>query len=119
MKEIFTCPKCKGVLDSFYCSKCGYHVPQIDSVWQLTDAPDIKTDGNGDKYIGYEYNGENYSGNRKYLIEERDALFTGIISKLTGDGVFLDLGCGDGFLTVPCAANGTKVIAGDISTQCF
>jgi len=26
-------------------------------------------DGAGDKYIGYEYIGENYSGNRKYILE--------------------------------------------------
>ena len=86
-----------------------------DNIWQLTDSPDIVTDGSGDKYIGYEYIGESYSGNRRYIIEERDRLTAKVIAELTGDGVFLDLACGDGCLTVPCAALGTKIIAGDIS----
>jgi len=81
----------------------------------LSDMPDIVTDGSADKYIGYEYIGEHYSGNRKYLIEERDALFAKEVTKLTQDGTFLDLACGDGCFTVPCASFGTKIIAGDIS----
>lgn len=88
MKEIFICPQCESNLHSFRCPNCEYEVRQINSVWQLTDAPDIKTDGDGDKYIGYEHIGENYSGNLKYLIEERDKVFADEISKLTGDGVF-------------------------------
>lgn len=87
----------------------------IDNILQLTDAPDIVTSGDGDKYIGYEYIGEAYSGSRKYAIEEGDALFADYISEKTGSGVFLDLGCGDGCITVPCAKNGTRIIAGDIS----
>ncbi|MDE7298162.1 MAG: class I SAM-dependent methyltransferase [Lachnospiraceae bacterium] len=86
-------------------------------IWQLSDMPDIIVDGAGDKYIGYEYIGENYSGNRRYLIEERDALFAGEVSKITGEGILLDLACGDGCLTVPCAANSTRIIAGDISNR--
>lgn len=79
--------------------------------------PDVITSGDGDKYIGYEYIGETYSGNRKYIIEESDMLFANEISKLTGQGVFLDLACGDGCFTVPCATNGTRIIAGDISNN--
>lgn len=79
--------------------------------------PDMIVDGDGDKYIGYEHIGENYSGRRKYLIEEQDTLFAKEVSQITGGGIFLDLGCGDGCLTVPCAANGTEVIAGDISNN--
>ncbi|MBQ9416015.1 MAG: helix-turn-helix domain-containing protein, partial [Clostridia bacterium] len=75
----------------------------IDNILQLTDAPDIVTSGDGDKYIGYEYIGEAYSGNRKYAVDEGDALFADYISEKTGNGVFLDLGCGDGCITVPCA----------------
>lgn len=88
---------------------------KMDNILQLTDAPDLVTDGSGDKYIGYEHIGANYSGNRRYIVEERDRLIAGQIAALTGSGVFLDLGCGDGCLTVPCAAEGIKIIAGDIS----
>jgi len=34
-----------------------------------------------------------------------------------GNGILLDLGCGDGVFTVPCASFGTKIIAGDISCK--
>ena len=111
----FICPKCKSKLILPACKQCVYEVTKTNNIWQLSDMPDIITDGDGDKYIGYEYIGENYSGNRKYLIEERDALFAKEISTLTGQGIFLDLACGDGCFTVPCASYGTKIIAGDIS----
>ena len=87
----------------------------IDNILQLTDAPDIVTSGDGDKYIGYEYIGEAYSGSRKYAIDEGDTLFADYISEKTGNGVFLDLGCGDGCITVPCAKKRHRIIAGDIS----
>ena len=87
----------------------------IDNILQLTDAPDIVTSGDGDKYIGYEYIGEAYSGSRKYAVDEGDTLFADYISEETGNGVFLDIGCGDGCITVPSAKNGTRIIAGDIS----
>lgn len=113
---MFICPKCKAKMTLPKCS-CGYTVEQTNNIWQLTDMPDIVTDGDGDKYIGYEHIGESYSDNRKYIIEESDAIFADEISKLTGEGVFLDLACGDGCFTVPCAVNGTKIIAGDISNK--
>ena len=43
--------------------------------------------------------GANYSGNRRYVVEERDRLIAKEIAALTGGGVFLDLACGDGCLT--------------------
>lgn len=113
---MFVCPKCKSIMALPQCL-CGYKFEQKNSIWQLTDTPDMITSGDGDKYIGYEHIGGAYSGNRKYIIEESDALFANEISKLTGGGVFLDLACGDGCLTVPCAANGTRIIAGDISNK--
>lgn len=97
--------------------QCGYTAVQINNIWQLTDMPDMITNGDGDKYIGYEHIGESYSGNRKYLIGESDAIFANEICKLNGEGVLLDLGCGDGCLTVPCASNGSSIIAGDISNS--
>lgn len=113
---MFVCPKCKFKMELPQC-KCGYTAEQINNIWQLSDMPDIITSGDGEKYIGYEHIGESYSGNRKYIIDESDALFANEISKLTGEGIFLDLACGDGCFTVPCAANGTRIIAGDISNK--
>lgn len=113
---MFLCPKCKNTMLLPACS-CGYTVRQQNMIWQLSDMPDIVVDGDGDKYIGYEYIGENYSGARKYLIGEQDTLFAQEVSQTTGDGILLDLACGDGCLTVPCAANGTEIIAGDISNN--
>ena len=101
---------------STYCN-LDFTPKKIDNIWQLTNSPDIVTDGSGDKYIGYEHIGESYSGNRRYIIEESDRLTAKEIAELTGNGVFLDLACGDGCLTVPCAALGTKIIAGDISNS--
>ncbi|MBR6916039.1 MAG: class I SAM-dependent methyltransferase [Clostridia bacterium] len=88
-----------------------------NGVLQLSDAPDIVTDGDGDKYIGYEEIGEAYSGNAKHLIDEGSALTAEYIAEVTKDGLFLDLGCGDGAVTVPCARLGVRVIAGDISNK--
>ena len=112
---MFICPGCRKIFMIPICENCGNTVENQNGIWQLTDAPDIVTTGEGDKYIGYEHIGGAFSGNRKYLIDEGDTLFAEYISKITGDGVFLDLACGDGCLTVPCAKNGTKIIAGDIS----
>jgi ubiquinone/menaquinone biosynthesis C-methylase UbiE len=112
---MFKCSKCKSKMNLPVCKFCGFEVPNENNIWRLTDAPDVVTEGDGDKYIGFEYIGESYSGNRKYIIEERDLLFAEEISRLTGNGIFLDLACGDGCFTVPCASFGTKIIAGDIS----
>lgn len=113
---MFLCLKCKKPMNLPTCS-CGYTVKRQNLIWQLSDMPDIVIDGDGDKYIRYEYIGENYSGSRKYLIEENASLFAKEASQITGDGILLDLACGDGCLTIPCAANGTEIIAGDISNH--
>ncbi len=113
---MFLCPICKKEMRLPKCS-CGHSVEKRNGVWQLSDMPDMVKDGDGDKYIGYEDIGEAYSGNRKYVIEEEHALIAAEVSAYTGDGIFLDLACGDGFLTVPCAANGTRIVAGDISNH--
>lgn len=112
---MFICANCKAIMDLPICSQCGYEYENLNDVWRLSDMPDIVVEGDEDKYIGYEYIGENYSGNRKYIIEDKDLAVAKEIAGLTGDGVFLDLACGDGCFTVPVASFGTKVIAGDIS----
>ena len=116
IQERFLCPKCKNRMVLPVCG-CGYTVVCREGVWQLTDMPDMVTDGDGDKYIGYEHIGKSYSGTRRYLIEARDALFAKEAAQMTGEGILLDLACGDGCLTVPCAAEGTRIIAGDISNS--
>ena len=112
---MFLCAKCKAIMDLPVCSKCGDEYERRNGVWQLSDMPDMVVDGENDKYIGYEHIGENYSGNRKYVMEDKDLAVAKEIAGLTGNGVFLDLACGDGCFTVPVASLGTKVIAGDIS----
>lgn len=112
---MFLCSECKVTIDLPICSKCGNKYEMLNGVWQLSDMPDMVVEGDDDKYIGYEHIGENYSGNRKYVIEDKDMAVAKEIAGLTGNGVFLDLACGDGCFTVPVASFGTKVIAGDIS----
>jgi SAM-dependent methyltransferase len=113
---MFICPLCGGGFSPPGCP-CGYNVTNIDGIWQFTDDPCIVTQGEGDHYIGYEEIGEAFSGGRRYVIEDWSAAIAKEIVRLTGDGVFLDLGCGDGCFTVPVAGHGTKVIAGDISNN--
>lgn len=112
---MFKCPECSETMMLPACAACGYQVPNEDGIWILTDAPDLVLTGDGDQYIGYEHIGVGYSGSRRFVIEERDALFAEVVARWTGEGVFLDLGCGDGSITVPCASRGVRIIAGDIS----
>jgi len=114
---MFICLSCKNEYQLPKCNQCGNTSDKFEGIWQLTDDADKVVEGDGDKYIGYEHIGEHYSGDRKYIISEADALFANEISHFTSDGVFLDLGCGDGRLTVPTARNGTKIIAADISNK--
>ncbi len=110
---MFLCPHCKC---SFNLPTCpfGHTIEKQNRIWQLSDAPDIVTNGD-EQYIGYEHIDKAYSGERAYLIESRDKIIADECSRITADGVLLDLGCGDGCLTVPLARNGTQIIAGDIS----
>ena len=110
---MFLCPYCKHFFDLPACL-CGHTIEKQNGIWQLSDAPDIVTDGE-QQYIGYEHIGKAYSGNRAHRIDERDKIIAEKSSRITANGVLLDLGCGDGCLTVPLAQNGTRVIAGDIS----
>lgn len=114
---MFICPNCKSEFSLPECHSCGSAFEKKDDIWQLSNDPDIVVDGDSDKYVGYEYIGGNYSGNRKYLIEERDCKIAGEIAHLTGNGIFLDLACGDGRIAVPVASFGSRVVAADISNS--
>ncbi len=113
---MFKCSKCNSTFHLPVCGNCGYEIKKLNNIWQLSYMPDVVTEGE-DKYIGYEHINDHYSGKGKYLIEEKDALFAKELADLTGDGIFLDLACGDGCFTVPCASYGIKIIAGDISNN--
>ena len=110
---MFICPNCGHAYSLPTCGRCKTTTPCTDRIWQLTDAPDSVTD----EYIGYEQIGAHYSGKRSAVVEYADRAFAQEITRVTGAGIFLDLGCGDGCLTVPAAQNGTKVIAADISNH--
>lgn len=112
---MFLCPHCGSPMPLPQCPKCGHVIAEKDHIRQLSADPDRVTEGDGDRYIGYESIGEAYSGGRRHIIEGRDAALATCIAEVTGRGTFLDLGCGDGCLTVPCARLGVHVIAGDIS----
>ena len=59
----------------------------IDWFRGIYGVPDMVVEGDNDKYIGYEHIGENYSGNRKYLIEDKDLSVAKEIAKLTKNGI--------------------------------
>lgn len=85
---------------------CRYTIPLKDSVWQLSCMPDMVTEGDGDKYIGYEYIGESYSGNRRLMIEEKDALFAKRASEMAA-------------LPFPVLLKGQKSLLEIFQTKCF
>jgi len=74
-------------------------------------------DENADvKYIGYEDIGEAYSGGSIFRALKADEKFNQI-AKIIGNGILLDLACGDGLYTVPLLKHGIKIIAMDISDK--
>jgi ubiquinone/menaquinone biosynthesis C-methylase UbiE len=96
---------------------CGYTVKCENRIYQLTDAPYIVKDDSADvKYIGYEDIGEYYSG--KSLLEKIniDGIYKQT-AQIIGNGVLLDLACGDGLFTIPLAAQNISVISMDISDK--
>lgn len=94
-----------------YSTKC------INAVFQMSDMPDKVVDGEGDCYIGYEEIGEGYSGKKRFMLVPRCVESSKLIAEYVKDGIFLDLACGDGAYTVPCAKLGLKIIGGDISNK--
>lgn len=114
---MFLCPNCRQSFALPRCGNCGYEASLANNVWWLTDAPDIETDDDGDKYIGYENIGENYLCRKTLKLTDSEYEIPKALSEITGEGTMLDLGCGDGAFTVPTASFGTRIIAGDISVK--
>ena len=114
--NFFKCPKCRQMMALPSCS-CGYSAEYKDGIYQLTDMPYIVKDDSADvKYIGYEDIGEYYSG--KSLLDKIniDEMYRKT-AEIIGDGVLLDLACGDGIFTVPLTSLNTSVISMDISDK--
>ncbi|MHC1693931.1 MAG: class I SAM-dependent methyltransferase [Eubacteriales bacterium] len=116
--KLFKCPECGQLLEGLRpkdCT-CGFNVPVRDNILQLTNMPDMVLESDGDKYIGYEHIGKNYSGyDGTYEINVDARTTAKRVKELVGNGILLDLGCGDGAYTIPFAQERIKVIAGDIS----
>lgn len=89
----------------------------VNSIYQMSDMPDKVLDGEKDCYIGYEEIGEGYSGKKRFMLVPRCVESSKLIAEYVKDGIFLDLACGDGAYTVPCAKLGLKIIGGDISNK--
>jgi Methylase involved in ubiquinone/menaquinone biosynthesis len=116
MYNFFKCPKCRQTMSLPTCN-CGYTVPYNQNVYQLTNDPYIVKDESADaKYIGYEDIGEVYSGGSVISQMKLYDNFKTVADQI-GDGILLDLACGDGLYTVPLLKNGVKVIAMDISDK--
>lgn len=89
----------------------------VNSIYQMSDMPNLVIDSEGDNYIGYEHIGEAYSGKNRLVMLPQYVETSKLIAEYVKDGILLDLGCGDGMYTVPCAKLGMKIIAGDISNR--
>ena len=113
---MYKCLKCGNPTTLPVCTNCGYEFESKDGIYILTDAPDINLDDSkGDKYIGYESIGKYYSGGYWDEAMERLRIRGKAVSDIVGDGLLLELACGDGQITIPSAENGCRIIAGDIS----
>lgn len=116
MNNIFRCPKCKSTFALPECN-CGYVVPYNNRIYNLTDDPYIVKDDSADvKYIGYEDIGQYYSGLSLYEKINVDERYKRV-ARLIGDGLLLDLACGDGMYTIPLVSQGVKTISMDISDK--
>ena len=113
MENIFKCPKCNNVLNVNKCNACNYNIRKYNDILLLTEDSNSCLIGEN-QYIGYDHIGESYSLNN-YSINEVEKCYANEIYKYCKNGILLDLGCGDGFLTIPCAELGIDIIAGDIS----
>lgn len=113
---MFKCLKCGNLTALPKCTSCGYEFDIKNGVYQLTNTPNMNLDDNkGIKYIGYDNIGHYYSEKNWIECSPRCIKIGEQIAELTGDGIFLDLACGNGDYSVPAALNGCSVICGDIS----
>ncbi|HBL85007.1 MAG: hypothetical protein A2Y17_07240 [Clostridiales bacterium GWF2_38_85] len=118
--KYYVCPKCHRKLNGLkpdICF-CGYSFEYEDNILQLTDHPDINLDSDDKNYIGYEHIGKYYSGyDSTVLLSDKDIKIAKKLKAVIGDGILLDLGCGDGHYTVLALTQKIAVISGDISNS--
>ncbi len=115
---MFKCLKCGEGTTLPVCERCGFVFEKNSNIFNLTNDPNIQIkEGNIDKYIGYDNIGEFYSGKYWYKISNRDYAIGKKLSSIINNGTLLDLACGDGFITLPTAKHGAKIIAADISKK--
>lgn len=121
MNNIFNCPRCKSTLNLFNCLSCGFKVPQKEQIYQFTDEPSIKLDGDN-KYISYDNIGDDFEPAVKFWDTNKterygvyEACSDLIAEKFGTDITVLDLGAGLGTASIPLAKNGIYTIAADIS----
>ena len=116
MYNFFKCPQCGQVISLPSCT-CGYIAENKNRIYQLTNTPYIVKEDSADvKYIGYEDIGEVYSGKSLFEKINIDEMYKKT-AEIIGDGILLDLACGDGLFSVPLVAQNISVISMDISNK--
>lgn len=106
---MFICPKCLTNFHLPKCFNCGYEVELKDGIYQLF------TEKYNSPYPNFDEIGIYYQGLESKPISNSINCLADEIAKLIKDGIILDLGCGDGLLTLPLASKNKQIIAGDIS----
>lgn len=121
MEQFFLCPQCHAEMILPHCTRCGYNIPQIDSVWYFCKDESMKLEGE-DQYIGYDAIGENFEPeiffwdtNRVKRYGVYDACCDLLVEQFGTDITVLDLGAGLGTASIPLAKKGIYTIAADIS----
>jgi len=116
--NIFKCPKCGKVLEGLIPSDCvcGFKLSVVNGVYQFTEDEPISVDGDGLKWLGYEYVGENYRPEYYYDKDnEKLGNYVNLAEFLGNDKIILDVGAGLGECAISLSMSGLKTIAADIS----
>jgi len=116
--NIFKCPSCGKVLNGFIPQQCecGFSISVINGVWQFTNDAPIVAEGNGLKWLGYEYVGENFEPGYFYNKENDSIGNSAKLAEFIGnDKIVLDVGAGLGGSCISFALSGLRAIGADIS----
>lgn len=108
---MFVCPKCHTGFHLPKCIKCNFEVEIINGIYH------IFTEKYDTPCPNFDEIGIYYQGLESMPISDTIDCLASEIAKLIKDGIILDLGCGDGLLTLPLATKNKQIIAGDISLK--